>query len=181
MNHDLLYEMGVYIQKSKTFLWPLLNLKVQPIETYLKFGNIDLEDNQILIALFHNQNAQYLQFKDAIESHPMHDFTFVDGDFDIVTFNMYKIQKDFEHFIAGQYSKLSDNFKMIMSTVEKSKPVLMCLNPENNYKEFARVLEIHEHELKGKELLSPPNFDQETLYVLPRIEREIIEEYGLSN
>jgi hypothetical protein len=180
INVDLLAEMGMYVQKSKTFLWPLLNLKIQPIETYLKIGDLDLEDNRVLIALFHNENAQYISMKKEIESHPMCDFIFKDSEFDIVFFNMYKIKDDYDMLVQGSYSKLSNNFKIVMSGVEKRKPVLMCLYPENNYKEFAEVLNIHEHELEGKELLSPPNNEHETMYVIPTIKEQIIEEYGLN-
>lgn len=181
IDQDLLSEMGIYIQKSKTFLWPILNIKVQPIETYLYIGNVDLQDNRVLIALFHNKNESYLRAKPEIEKHPQYDFKFTDDEFDILIFNMYNIQKDFDHFVKGSYSKLSENFKLIMSAIEKNKAVLMCLNPENNYKEFARVLEVHEHELQGRELLSPPSLQQETMHVIPRIKQEIIEEFGLLN
>ncbi len=180
MQYDLLSEMGIYIQKSKTFLWPTLNLKINPIETYFKFGDIDLNEQRLLIALFHNQNANYVSKKSEIKAHPMCDFIFTDDEFDIVVFNMYKIKDDYDMLIQGNYSKLSKNFKIIVSHVEKRKPVLMCLNPENNYKEFARVLAIHEHELEGKELLSPPNFEQETIFVLPKIKEQILEELGLN-
>lgn len=180
MNHDLLSEMGIYIQKSKTFLWPLLNLKITPIETYFKFGDIELDDQRLLIALFHNENANYVAKKSEIKAHPMCDFIFKDDEFDLVVFNMYKIKDDYDMLVQGKYSKLSKNFKIIVSHTEKSKPVLMCLNPENNYKEFARALGIHEHELEGRELLSPPNFEQETIFVLPKIKEQILEEIGFN-
>lgn len=180
MNHDLLSEMGIYIQKSKTFLWPLLNLKIDPIETYFRFGDIDLGEEKVLIALFHNENPNYIAKKEEIKSHPMCDFIFKDAEFDIVVFNMYKIKDDYDMLIEGKYSKLSENFKIVVNHNEKKKPVLMCLNPEKNYKEFAQALGIYEYELEGKELLSPPNFEQETIYVIPKIKEQILEEYGLN-
>jgi hypothetical protein len=180
MNHDLLSEMGIYIQKSKTFLWPLLNLNIEPIETYFKFGDIELDEQRLLIALFHNENANYLAKKSKIESHPMCDFIFKDEEFDIVVFNMYKIKDDYDMLIQGKYSKLSKNFKIVVTHNEKSKPVRMCLNPESNYKEFAHALGVYEHELEGKELLSPPNFEQETIFVRPVIKEQILEELGFS-
>jgi len=56
----------------------------------------------------------------------------------------------------------------------------MCLNPESNYKEFAQALGIYEHELEGKELLSPPNFEQETIFVRPKIKEQILKELQLN-
>lgn len=179
MNYELLSEMGIYIQKSKTFIWPLLNLKVKPIETYLKFGDIDTECSRMLIALFHNKDTGYEKHKKEITESPYYNFTFTDGEFDIVTFNMYNIRDDYDKVINGEYSKISNNFKIFLSVVEKNKVVLKCLEPETNYKEFAKVLAIPESELEGRELLSPPNFDSETIHVLPSIRKQIYEEYGL--
>jgi hypothetical protein len=180
INVDLLAEMGVYIQKSKTFLWPLLNIKVEPIETYLKIGSLNLEDDQYLIALFHNENEQYKNQKRQIKEHPMCDFIFQDDEFDIVLFNMYKIKDDYLKILEGSYSKLSTNFKIVIGSTEKRKPVLMCLNPESNYKQFAEALDIHPHELSGRELLSPPDMYQETIHVNKSIKQQITEELGLS-
>jgi hypothetical protein len=179
MNYELLSEMGIYIQKSRTFIWPLLNLKVTPIETYLKFGEIDTECSRMLIALFHNADESYTRNKKDIANSPYYNFTFTDGEFDIVTFNMYNIRDDYDKVINGEYSKISKNFKVFLSVVEKNKVVLKCLEPETNYKEFARVLGIHESELEGRELLSPPNPESETIFVLPSVRKKIYEEYGL--
>jgi hypothetical protein len=172
--------MGIYIKKSKTFLWPLVNINIKPIETYLFFGDIDTSKKKLLIVLFHNKNPDYISIKSKIEMHPYYDFTFTDDEFDIVTFNFYKIRNDFDKVVAGKYSEISQNFKNIISTIEKNKIVLKCLDPENNYLEFAKILEIHDFELKGKELLSPPKIDAETLFVKEEIKNKIIENYGLT-
>lgn len=179
MNHELLKIMGIYIQKSKTFIWPLLNLKISPIETYLKFDNIDVPDERLLICLFHNENEHYKKSISEIKSNSFYDFTFKDDEFDIVTFNMNKIKNDYDKIVTGQYSKISDNFKMIITVIEKNKMVTKCLDPLNNYKEFSRTLGIHEFELEGRELLSPPSMDSESLFITDRIKNEIVETYGL--
>lgn len=179
--YELLSLMGVYIQKSKTFLWPLLNIKAKPIETYLKFGEMKpTDETRILIALFYNGDQEYLKHKSDIESHKFYDFTFTDGDFDIITFNMYSMKDDYDKIIEGKYSQISYQYKLFISAIEKNPIVLKCLEPENNYREFARILEISPEELEGKELLSRPNPDEETIYVLPSIKKEIVEEYGFS-
>jgi hypothetical protein len=179
MNYELLAEMGIYIQKSKTFIWPLLNIKAFPIETYLKFGTLTAPDERLLIALFHNENEHYKKHLSEIKDNEYYDFTFTDDEFDIVTFNMNKIKNDYDKIVNGQYSKLSDNFKLFISVTEKNKIVTKCLEPVSNYREFARTLGIADFELEGKELLSPPNDQAETIFVNSKIKNEIIESYGL--
>jgi hypothetical protein len=181
MQYELLKEMGIYIQKSKTFLWPLLNIKIQPLETYLKFGDIThTSESRILIALFYNQDPDYVKVKSKIEESKLYDFTFTDDEFDIVTFNMFSLKTDYDKIVNGSYSEISEEYKLLMSVIEKNKMVLKCLNPQENYKEIASVLRIHPEELEGKELLSPPNLDEETLFVTSEIKNKIIEEYGFS-
>lgn len=179
INIDLLSVMGIYIQKSRTFLWPLLNIKVQPLQTYLYFDDITLENFDGLIALFYREDAQYSKFKSEIEQNPKYDNTFQDGDYDIVLFNMHNIKTDYDCIIAGKYSKLSNNFKMIISVIENNKSVLMCLEPENNYKTFANALGVIESELEDRELLSPPDKNKETLCVSATTKALIAEEYAL--
>ena len=181
MNYELLSMMGIYIQKSKTFLWPLLNLKVKPIETYLRFGDIKhTPESRILIVLFYNGDPDYLKHKSEIESHKHYDFTFTDDDFDIVTFNFYSMKDDYDKIIEGKYSQISHEYKLFMSALEKNSMVLKCLNPANNYKEFAETLGTYPEELEGKELLSPPNLNEETIFVTASIKDKIIDEYGFS-
>lgn len=181
MNEQLLKQMGVYVQKSRTFLWPLLNLKVKPVETYLQFGDINhTEETRILIVLFYNGAEDYKKYKSEIESHKCYDFTFVDDDFDIVTFNFYSMKNDYDKIINGEYSQISNDYKLYMSALETNPIILKCLEPEYNYKEFAQILNVPEYELEGKELLSPPNFEEETLFTRPSIKEMIIDEYGFN-
>lgn len=179
MTHELLPEMGIYIQKSKTFIWPLLNIKVEPIQTYLKFGDIDTECSRLFIALFHNTEPSYILAKKKIQESPYYNFTFSETEFDYVTFNMYNIRTDYDKVVEGKYSQLSKNFKMILDVTVRNKVVLKCLNPQANYKEFARILNVPEFDLEGKELLSPPDDKQETIFVNDVVKKQIYEAYGL--
>lgn len=181
MNTKMLKDMGVYVQKSRTFLWPLLNLNVTPVETYLNFGELNnIGEARILIVLFYNGAEDYKKAKSEIENHKQYDFTFTDGDFDFVTFNMYSLKDDYDKIKKGEYSKISEPYKIFMSLSEKNIIVQKCLEPTSNYKEFADILGVNPEELEGKELLSPPNLQEETIFVLPSIKEKIIEEYGFS-
>lgn len=179
MNIELLNEMGTYLQKSKTFLWPLVNLPITPIETYLKFGDIDLGNSKILIALFHNSDENYVKLKPTIETNKFHEFTFVDDEFDIVTFNFYTVRLDYDKIVKGEYSKISENFKLLLTAKERNQMVVKCLYPAENYIDFAEELGINPEDLEGKELLSPPSDQSETVFVVPSIKDQILEEYGL--
>jgi len=181
MNEQLLKQMGMYVQKSRAFLWPLLNLKVQPVETYLKFGELNnTGESRILIVLFYNGAEDYQKYKSEIENHKCYDFTFVDDDFDLVTFNFYSMRDDFDKILNGQYSKISHDYKLYMSALETNPIILKCLEPESNYKEIAELLEVSPEELEGRELLSPPNFEEETIFVRPAIKTQIAEEYSFT-
>lgn len=181
MNEQLLKQMGVYVQKSRTFLWPLLNLNVKPVETYLQFGNVNHNDEtRILIVLFYNGAEDYKKYKSEIENHKCYDFTFEDEDFDLVTFNFYSMKDDYDKIVNGEYSKISNDYRLYMSAIETNEIILKCLDPESNYKEFAEILNIHEHELEGKELLSPPSYEEETIFIRPAIKDLINEEYGFN-
>jgi hypothetical protein len=181
MNEQLLKQMGVYVQKSRTFLWPLLNLKVKPVETYLKFGDLNnIGEARILIALFYNGAEDYKKYKSEIENHKCYDFTFVDDDFDLVTFNFYSMKNDYDKIVNGEYSKISSSYKLFMSALETNPVILKCLEPESNYVEIADLLETNPEELRGKELLSPPNFQEETIFVRPIIKEMIMSEYSFS-
>ena len=93
---------------------------------------------------------------------------------------MYSLRNDYDKIIKGEYSKISEPYKIFMSLSEKNLIVQKCLEPESNYQEFADLLGIPSEELRGKELLSPPNYQEETIFVLPSIKQKIIDEYGFS-
>ena len=179
MNYDLLSAMKIYIQKSKTFLWPILNIETKPIETYLNFRDIDFGEQKLIIALYHNKNADYIAKKHLIESNANYEATFKDDEFDILTFNMYLLKNDYNKIVEGKYSEISKNFKLFLNLKEKNKMVLKCLDHKKYYKEFANILDVNEEELKNKELLSPPEYEKETISVNDEIKKKIKAEYGI--
>ena len=179
MEYDLLAAMQLYIQKSKTFLWPILNIETMPIETYLNFRDLEHQDKKLIIALYHNKNEQYLANKKNIETNKNYDITFTDDEFDIVTFNLCVLKNDYNKIIDGKYSEISKNFKLFLNLKEKNKMVLKCLDPKKYYKEFADILNINEEELENKELLSPPSYEKETIQVNESIKKQIIKKYKL--
>ncbi len=177
MEIELINSMGHYTQKSNAFLYPLLNLPVKPIETYLKFGDIDLSNEKILIALYWTEDKNYQKYKEDIFNNKYFDNLFLDDVFAIVTFNMYSLRKEYDKIIKGFYSKVSSNCKAIVAEKNTNEAIIKCMYPDNNYKEFASALGVEPQMLKGKELLSPPQDKAEVLHVTKEIKKQIIDLY----
>ena len=175
---ELINSMGRYTQKSNTFLYPLLNLPIKPIETYLKFGNIDLGKNRLLIGLYWTEDEEYKKYKTVLEESKYYDYTFIDNVFAIITFNMYSVKNEYDLIIKGNYSKVSENCKSVIAERTTNEAVMKCLYPKYNYEEFAAALGVQSELLEGKELLSPPQDSAEVLNVTEAIKKEIEEYYN---
>ena len=167
MELEILNSIGKYIQKSHVFLFPFLKLPVSPIETYLRFKNVDLPDEKLIICLFWSEDKNYIEYSKYYEQ------TFVDDVFHIITFDLNLIKDEYNNIVTGQYSKCSDNFKVIIAHLQKDEAIKKCLYPELNYEEFAEALDCDSDLLKGKELLSPPLDSAEELHVTKDIKNQI--------
>lgn len=173
MEIEILNSMGRYVQKSNVFLYPFLKLPVKPLETYLKFKGVDLPDERLLIGLFWSEDPEYKKYKNNIEKCRYYDHTFIDDVFHIITFDLSTLKDEYDKIIKGQYSKTSDNFKLIVGHNTKDEAIKKSLYPDLNYKAFAEALDCDPELLKGKELLSPPQDSAEELHVTKDIKKEI--------
>tara|TARA_R110001592_G_scaffold125249_1_gene334780 strand:- start:30247 stop:30783 length:537 start_codon:yes stop_codon:yes gene_type:complete len=177
MEIEILNSMGKYVQKSFVFLYPFLKLQVKPIETYLRFGNVDLPDEKLLICLFWTEDKDYIKHEKAIENSRYFDAKFKDDVFHIITFNLHTLAKEYDNIVAGSYSKCSKNFKTVISHINKDESIKKCLYPELNYKEFAEALDCDSELLKGKELLAAPLDSAEEIHVTKEIKKQIEDYY----
>jgi hypothetical protein len=178
MDIEILNSLGSYVQKSNIFLFPFLRIQAKPIETYLRFANVDLPNERLLICLFWTEDSTYQKHKKSIEKSRYYDATFEDDVFHIITFNLYSMKDEYDNIIKGSYSKCSKNFKAVISSINKDQAIKKCLYPELNYQEFAEVLDCDSELLKGQELLSPPKDSAEELHVTKQV-KEIISNYYL--
>lgn len=178
MDIEILNSLGNYVQKSNIFLFPFLRVQAKPIETYLRFANVTLPDERLLICLYWTKDDNYQKHKESIEQSRYYDSTFKDDVFDIITFNLYSIKNEYDNIVKGSYSKCSKNFKVVISSINKDQAIKKCLYPELNYEEFAEVLDCDSELLKGKELLSPPKNSAEELHVTKQV-KEMINNYYL--
>ena len=177
MEIEILNSLGKYVQKSFVFLFPFLRIPAKPIETYFRFGNVDLPDERLLICLFWTEDSSYQKHRESIEKSRYYDATFKDDVFHIITFNMYSLKGEYDNITKGNYSKCSKNFKAIISTISDDEAIKKCLYPELNYKEFAKALDCDSDLLLGKELLSPPLDSAEEIHVTKAVKKEITEYY----
>lgn len=171
-----------YVQKSKLFLLPLLNLPKTPevIETYLGVKGLEICDGYTLVALYHNGSENYAENFKNISSNKFFDFYVKDEEFDIVFFDLSSIPEEYTHVLNGDYSKLSKTAKILINYNNgKNELAMMGINPEYYYKELAELLEFPEENLKNKEIISKPDMDNELLNVSKEIFTKLTEDFKI--
>jgi hypothetical protein len=167
-----------YTQKSRIFLYPALNIRrgshIKPIQTYIAWEEIisptdrklicvydiqDNEDYQIFerVKLFGNQ--KFCEFRQTLDNKGIYIFTFDDQ------------SDDWDNFIKGKYSELSEKAK---AEIEKFygkdsttyEYVMSYLYPEDYFDVYAELLGVNVNILKGVgELCAPYNKEKETLKI----------------
>lgn len=170
-----------YFQKSTAFLYPILGLpkmqSMEPIGTYLEIENFTFESTTPLICLYHTSNPKFQETLKILKAHNRYEFDFyLNDETHIVIFDMSHIQKDYDNFIAGKYSKLSSNFRTIVTgTFPKNKIILMAFDPVLNYAEVARDLNVSVEDLIGHEICETPkmNTDGEVLFIKDKTALEL--------
>lgn len=170
-----------YIQKSRIFLYPALDLKrghsVTPIQTYCAWkGKYSLDDKKF-ICLFHIRNDEeyktYSRNK-LMSNRLFHDYMETDDHKAIFVFDFSKYSKDWKLFLDGKYSKISPDLKeKIRSFFGTSNLgyIDSYLYPEryfNIYSEFLTtkkqdVPEMNKLLREVGELCSKPNLELEML------------------
>jgi hypothetical protein len=165
-----------YFQKSKTFLYPALDIKrvnsIVPINTFISWENHYAVKDTKLICLYHlRSDPEFRSFEKVklFGNRLFHDFKETSDDKAIYVFDFKVYQKDFEHFIHGRYSKMSsDHKKKIKNFYGYNSPnyayVESFLHPDKYHGMYSQILNVKESVLEEVgELCDRPNFDQETL------------------
>jgi len=171
---DALYRS--YFQKSKIFLYPLLDIKrgasVVPEQTYVSWGTKLTTEDAKLIALYPKRtDREYLNFeKNVLLKHSRtSDFIEVDDDNLVVTFDFSDIRDTFDNFVAGKYSMIDLKLKRkIRDFFEPNSPnhvyVDSYLFPDKYFKLYADLLAAEESLLRSVgELCSKPDLERENL------------------
>ena len=172
---DALYSS--YFQKSKVFLYPLLDIKrgtsVIPSETYIGWKNIAPEDAKLVCVYPIRKDDDYVSFTNNVllKHNRLYDHIIIDSATAVYIFDFSDIINDWTSFVNGKYSQMSDNIKRkILNFFEKNSGnyvyVKGFLYPETHYSDYARILNVDIELLKSVgELCDIPNLEKETLLI----------------
>lgn len=163
-----------YFQKSKVFLYPLLELKkgltYVPKQTYIAMGHVySPKDYKFLCEYNVKMSKGFDKFCNShIKNHPKFDEYINLGDNKhLFVFDYINFKSDFNKFLAGKYSQFSLNSKMIIlnffSDGRSSDYIEAFLSPEDYHENYAHKLNIDVKIIEDVfELCSLPNIKKET-------------------
>ena len=173
---DALYRK--YFQKSKIFLYPLLDIKrgtsVVPRETYISWADKITPEDMKLICFYNTRTDQeYLNFERNIllKHNRLIDYIKVDAETLVVIFDFSDLNLDWLLFINGKYSKIDIKVKRkILDFFDKRSGnyayVESYLFPEKHFETYARILDVEEDFLRSiGELCTPPDLEKESLLI----------------
>jgi hypothetical protein len=167
-----------YFQKSKIFLYPLLDIKrgtkIVPSETYLSWNNSYSPEDMKLICVYDTTNVGYEEFeKTVLLKHTrLSDYIKANDNKCIITFDFSDLSEDWFHFINGRYSQISLNVKRkIIGFFDQSTGnyiyVYSYLYPEKFFARYAEILDVPVDLLKSVgELCDKPDLDKEKLVLV---------------
>lgn len=163
-----------YIQKSRLFLYPLLEIKkgseAVPTESYCMWEGIYKAEDYKFICTYHlREDAAFRIFeKSKLTSHKLFDNYFeLEDDKGAYVFDFSFIKKDWNFFLNGKYSKMSTStkdavLKFFITNKSTYHHINSYLNPEIYYESYAELLGIEEELLRSVgELCSTPDLDKE--------------------
>lgn len=169
-----------YFQKSKIFLYPLLDIKrgtsVVPIQTYIGWHNYYKPEDMKLIATYHVRKDQdFLKFDKNIllNHHRLTDYTKLNEETALYTFDFTDMERDWSLFMQGRYSEINKKTKLqIRNFFEKDSGNYMYVDsylfPENYFEVYSELLGIAEERLRSVGELCPlPDLDKEILVAEP--------------
>ena len=167
-----------YFQKSKIFLYPLLDIKrgtsVIPEETYLGWGTSYSPEDMKLVCLYKTrEDSEYKLFeKNMLLKHTrLCDYVIVDEETAVFTFDFSDLKNDWLNFINGKYSKMHiDTRRKILAYFAKNSGnyiyVESYLFPELHYAKYAELLDVPINLLESVgELCSKPDIEKEILLI----------------
>ncbi len=168
-----------YFQKSKIFIYPLLDIKrgsvTVPTETYISWKEKYNENDIKLICVYKTTDkSDYIKFeKEVLLKHTrLYDHTIINKNTSVFVFDFSDIKIDWFNFIDGKYSKIDKTLKnRILNYFNNNSAnfvyVESYLFPEKFYDDYAAILNINAETLKSVgELCSKPDLEKETLKII---------------
>ncbi len=143
-----------YFQKSATFLYPILGIKKnkypKPRQTYLSWQEmISVTDKRLLCLFDRDTSDKWKRFEaNVLMTHPMlMDCVIIDDDqiLYIFDFSLPNLYEDYNHFLKGNYSKLSNNSKKLITDyygVQTPEWIYIesYIHPHKYFKTYAEML-----------------------------------------
>ncbi len=181
--------MGVYtdyFQKSKVFLYPLLELRKGlthvPKQTYSAWEDVYSVEDRMFLCLYKTPlNESFQKFiTENIHSNKYYDqhIELAEGKH-LFVFDFSSLKFDYDNFIKGSYSKYSVDSKVKIldffgNDDKVSEYIHSFLSPEDSHEEYAKFLDVSVESLVDVyEVCTPPDLEKETLidnnYLLVRL------------
>ena len=165
-----------YIQKSKLFLYPLLDIKrgvsVTPTETYMAWkGKYEFTDSKLICQYHLRDDQDFRLFNDVkLMGNPwFYEFYQVDDVTGIYVFDYSNMEDDFWKIVTGKYSELSKESKLkilafFRGHITHYAYIESYLEPSKYYSMYSDILNVKMvHFKKVKELCSKPDLEKELL------------------
>jgi len=170
-----------YVQKSRIFLYPALNIKrghsVTPIQTYTSFQNTYKPEDCKLICMYHmRKDDEFRSFEKVklLGNEYFENFIMTDDDKGLYVFDYTKLKKDWLYFLQGKYSKLSADLKKKIRAFYGTNNlgyIDSFLYPERYFNMYAEMLTCNREDVPRMlellkevgELCSIPDAEQENL------------------
>ena len=165
-----------YFRKSKVFLYPLLNIKkgvrFVPSQTYLSWENqFDLSKFKLICLYKVSPGCEHFRafHKEVLKKNNMYEYyELIDNESHVYVFNISTYKYDLNKFIKGQYSRMSENTKKIISDFFGKKGSIReyvdsYLYPYEYFEIYSEILNIPIEDLKEVgELCDKPDLEKET-------------------
>jgi hypothetical protein len=165
-----------YIQKSRIFLYPLLDIKkgsdAVPIESYIAWQDKFKPEDHKFMCTYHLRDddafKRFERFK-LLGSKLFDSFYETSDELGVYVFDFSTFGSDWENFLAGKYSKLSSStktaiLKFFMANKSNYHYINSYLNPDQYFDIYAQLLGVEERMLKSVgELCSKPDMSKELL------------------
>lgn len=181
-----------YFQKSKIFLYPLLEIKkgvrYVPIDTYLAWeGQYSFEDSKLMCLYKQKFTKAFAKFEEfqLLNHKYLDDYRELGDDLHLYIFDLVNYKKDIQNVIKGTYSKMRKKTKtQILDFFGDIAPISEYIEsyiyPEYYHEDYANELNVRIADIeKVWELCSKPDLEKETLKIKMK-ELNIIKEKSIS-
>jgi hypothetical protein len=157
------------------FLYPLLQLdkKIQPIGVYLGIKDVDMEEP--LVCLFHESQPEFNKWLSDMKNHKLYLTHYIEDGYYYVIFELMEHESCYNQILNGDYSNIRNDYKIIIG---QSNNVLtnIALYPDEYYEDIAYDLEVDPDILKGEQLIPPPTYEKDYIFVSKSLKEKMMAE-----